>query len=58
MPARLDDAGQLATFMPSAADRFGGHFIDDEHAMRLGAHTVPASHRQPAGNVPGFFLAA
>src|SRR3954452_3952962 len=29
----LDDAGQLAAFVPGATDRFGGRLVDGEHAV-------------------------
>src|SRR4051794_28447084 len=32
----LDDAGQLATFMVGAADRFGGGFVDGKHTVQPG----------------------
>jgi hypothetical protein len=33
--AQLDNAGQLAAVIDGAADRFGGGFINGEHAHQL-----------------------
>src|SRR4051812_12281525 len=35
VPAELDNARQLAAVIDGAADRFGGGFIDREHALIL-----------------------
>ncbi len=47
MPAQLHNGGQLAALVPRAADGFGGHFINDEHAEVLDLHSPACNLQQP-----------
>ena len=46
VPAELDNAGQLAAVIDGAADRFGGGFIDGEHALILSTPTATDTLRR------------
>jgi hypothetical protein len=44
--SQLDNAGQLAAVTDGAADRFGGGFIDGEHALILSTPTATDTLRR------------
>ena len=52
--SQLDNAGQLAAVIDGAADRFGGGFIDREHALILSTPTATDTlRRAKAGSALG-----
>ena len=44
--SQLDNAGQLAAVIDGPADRFGGGFIDGEHALILSTPTATDTRRR------------
>ena len=48
VPAQLDHAGEVATLVPSAADRIDGRFVNNKHRRRRGVHTSRTGQRIPS----------